>query len=830
MRLTLTSAIVGVVFALPAIAAAAITTLTHQRLDITVDEAIFDLYDYGEAVTVAWQSGDRFELGQGQDVEVIVDEAGQAGLTLAPRGTEAIGAVSGPDPGVPWWDTGFGIRNCLTVDHTAPGAVSVDGFTVPFALDLDALTTAGHLQADRGDLRAVAEGTELPLWVDEHADRVWVRTPELTAGTSATVCLYFDALALDDAGTPQPLTSPSNHTVEATFSSTSLVPRYVSVGAAPDGLTVAAHFDSTEVAVNGETVTLGAGELWTFGPSPAGTIVASTGPLSGQVIGGDSIAPLSWATTNAAIASTRGQQRLQFFAPFGDATVQVEQAGAAPDGGAAEIAVAANTTGAWVESADADGSGAITVTSDRPVVIVHERIDDGGTDRFVVAPPADVWFGSGPAVAVATGTTTVHVDRARSADSSEADLALTPLVPTVSSTGTLTGEGLRFAVDRTLSDAEVSAPDAALTVLTQGATDSATFTPVGDLSNRYVVPISSDALLLACPEPNVTVTITAADGSVDSMLCDNPVAGFVGDVTDPTPRPVVPPTVDDPDDPDDAALTGRGVVVASSDGTTFALTVEASSDGQTNASSVLGPTLARRATWPMPVLSQRFEGLYPTTGTWTGPMVDTTSGPDDSNVFGLLTLDAEGDPEIVAVSAQLATGTGSVGSPLGPDGSDASAYSPGTSPVHPTHYGDQTAQVTVTLTTEDPTIAPVVTGVTLTHDLGIVARTPGAQLALAPRTLDPLEPTRQFLVRSVPRPTMPDASTATVTGEGESFTAVGFGPSADPGPADVTVEQSLVVVLAPGVTDATGTVTMVIDLGATGARIPIELLVTAGGP
>ncbi|MCR9143894.1 MAG: DUF2341 domain-containing protein [bacterium] len=91
---------------------------------------------------------------------------------------------------------GRAFRRPITLDYSA-GAAALSDYQIALNIDTAALIAAGNLKADAGDLLFLDadESTILPYWMESGlntaATKIWVRVPEIAAGASRVIYMYY---------------------------------------------------------------------------------------------------------------------------------------------------------------------------------------------------------------------------------------------------------------------------------------------------------------------------------------------------------------------------------------------------------------------------------------------------------------------------------------------------------------------------------------------------------------------------------------------------------------------------------------------------------------
>lgn len=714
--------VLGLCFALftlqPSLGGAAVITYSFSHTGVSISDTSVEFYDYTQASTATWSSQVDFDTGtytgaNGIDVagSVVLDRIGPTDVVA-------------PSP-APWWDTAWNNRRCYDLDHTAAAAQDVAEYQIRLPFPLDAMIADGWLQADQGDLRAIAAdgATSLPLWADDtEPNIVWVQVDSIPAATDSTICIYYGF----NAGTA---TSPTNHTEAAVFSYTTPRPIYYAVsedyGTLGTEIAVVSYIDGNEVTrSDGTTVSLPlAGDRTTFEASgtTAGSTFSVLGPISASGSGDrfDSLVPISFAGTRFVAPISRDAQRFSIYAPFGDAAVGISDGASSAD----TFTVAADTSFTHLTTDISAGNSAI-IESDVPILVSH--ISDLGGDSVALYPAtAGEWFGvrSGSVLigygTDGSGTVVNYSDGASVTDVGDRGDAST--LPGGSGQGGAAGDGVSLTADLPIGVAIHEDGD---------GNESAIGLPRRELSSQYWIPDDVQYTSFACPTgpTPIELTVTPPTGPTAILTCEGGPA--VAWALDSTVRSVDPL---------------RGISVAADAGQPFFAYYESVADDQT---SLLGIKQGRQLTWPEPVVTPGGdEGLYETTGSWESATFDTGAG---TGIFGLIDIGGIEPPE-TAIRVQVATAAS--GTPtefVGPDGTSTSYFTIAALPavLDFAHDHDRLLRLRADLSTSDPVAAtPRLDVVAVDHHLGSLDRSlAGSPLLGITTTLAPLV-TSTYLLR-----------------------------------------------------------------------------------
>ncbi|MEA2002437.1 MAG: hypothetical protein U9N84_11235 [Actinomycetota bacterium] len=794
--------VLGLSFALftlqPTMGGAAVITQTFSDAAVTVAGPIAEFYDYTQASLATWTAPADFDAGtyvntNGTDVagSIVLNRIGPVGV-LAPSA-------------ITWWDTTWNNRRCFALDHTDVAATGVTEYQLRLDFPLEALITAGLVQADTADLRAIgADGiTSLPLWVDDTIpDTIWVQMDTIAAGAVTDLCLYYGY----NAGTA---TSPVNHSEAAVFSYTSAVPVYYTVsdryGPPGTAINVVSYTDANEVTRSGgPTVALAAaGDRTTFDAigNTAASVFSVLGPISadGSGDGYDTLVPISYAGSRFVAPIGRDAQQFSFVAPFGAAVVELFDGATS----VATFTVPAGTPYTHIADDIAPGNTAI-IESDVPVLVTHTSDVLGDSIALYPATAGDLYGVRSTDVLIGYDTDTTLV----TVTASDATISGAPGDRGVANTlvgGIAQGGGAADAIQLTADQ-----PIGALAHEDGDGNESAVFLPRGELNSRYWIPSDSQYIAFSCPTESsapLDLTVTAPGVPSRAVTCaGGPTVAWAADTAD-------------------LAVTAtRGTEVTTVNGEPFFAYYETlAADDQTN---LLGMKQGRQYTWPEPVVAiGGDEGLYETSGTWESATVDTGLGTE---IFGSLRIGGA-TPAATTLQLQVATTvTGTPSSFVGPDGTAASYFTLGNLPsvLDFTHDGDRLLRVRAEFVTTDPIAStPRLDLIGVDHHLVALDRSlSGSPVIGVATTIDPVI-TTSYLLRIKTTDAAITGSEATAMYRGDTnlvnlteetvrFVNAGLGidsvqqsitlPTEPPVPFDPTQPHSLVIdhaATASGVTE-----------------------------
>ncbi|MCP4249894.1 MAG: hypothetical protein GY778_22860, partial [bacterium] len=211
--------------------------------------------------------------------------------------------------------------------------------------------------------------------------------------------------------------------------------------------------------------------------------------------------------------------------------------------------------------------------------------------------------------------------------------------------------------------------------------ESSTFLPESELSDRYYLSTQATYVAFACPTPGTVIDVTPPTGIPTTLTCAGTAPPFPGKAR--------------------AGSTAAGTLFRSQGGEAFYAYYQ--DNATVDETNLLGPVAGPLA-WPAPGTpgARPVTGIYRSSGQWTSPIFDTGA----AGIFGLLDWSAL-EPPSTALSYQVATAPTAVGpfTFVGPDGTTGSSYAhpgPGSDILHYGHDGNRYGRVRAVLSTADP--------------------------------------------------------------------------------------------------------------------------------
>jgi hypothetical protein len=678
----------------------------------------FKLYNYATGSTTTYDT--QAELA--------------TGTMVGTNNTNIPGSVMVNSTAAPWWDPTFTQRRCYSIDHTAAGASTVTEYPISVTVDSASMIAAGLLQSTGADFRAIdSTGTTvLPLWIEGALNTsntvIWTQIPTITAGATTSFCLYF--------GKPT-ATTVSNQLAPFTYTTPKPVYYPVDTNTPASTLNVATFGAGNSVQTGATTLplaTAGATASFPLGTATATGPVLVKGPINGRATlaaGIDSIVPISFAGTNFVIPiRSNPGTALDIFSPFASATVTVVVTRA---NGVAisttNYTVAAGAVASTV--AFPTNAGTAVVTSTKPVMVTGSNT--GTVSQVGIPAAATTWYGvmpTGAEVSLATPGSTTYIRSTGVTATLTSALAGERLSsPAGSSTNGGAGtEGITFTSSQPIEP-----------LLKSG--DAATFMPLNELSNSYVLPIAADYVSFVCPTVGTQIKV----GALITVPCATSGAGPfpVGTPGKALYNPVV--------------AVPAGTFLESVSGEPFYTYYAEPGGRETN---LWGPKQGRQVTFPAPVIAVSAV----TAGTWESPAITTGV----TGVFGTISWNGR-TPTGTSVTFKVASAT-TVGGPwtyVGPDDTAGTSYSTSPGAIPFSFDGRCCIRILATLTPSAAGFLPALNDVTIRYNLTQLvhgAGTPSVLTMTAPIGVA----TTAYLVRVKTASTAFAGSTATVRELGTS--------------------------------------------------------------
>ena len=644
----------------------------------------FSLYDYTAGATATYTSQADFATG-----------STMVGTSASP--TPATGSVllsAGVANGA-WWNALWTGRQCFTVDHTAVGTSTVTEYPVSVAIDTAALIPA-QMKADGSDLRAIsADGNIIPIWLEGPINTttsvVWAQIPTITAGATTWFCLYYGnaaATSVSDPLAPFTYTSLKNIYYPVNGNAAASILNVATFGA---GNSVKTGTTTLSLATAGATGSFATGDATPTGP------VQVKGPINGRatLAGGiDSIVPISFAGTNfvVPILSKPGTQ-IDIFSPFAAATVTVvvtQSSGAAISNTVYNVAAGASVT----TPAFPNNAGTAVVTSTKPVLLAASNTATTFVSQIPMPAAATSWYGVTPTSAEVSFAAPGNATWIRSNGA------------TGTSTATIAGQRLSLASSGTATNGGAAADGVVFTssqpiepILKSG--DAATFMPLNELSNTYVLPLGADYVAFTCPTVGTQIMV----GAAGPFTCTTTGAG---------PFPLGTPGKGVYNPVPDIAV---GSMVSSVSGAPFYMYYAEPGGSET---SIWGPKQGRQFTYPTPIVAPVTGGL----GTWESAPLDTTA--TGTRTFGMLSWSVT-TAGGTAVSLKVASASATIGpwTYVGPDGTVATSYTTSPLPIPFAVDGPRYFRIQAILVGSGG-LSPSLNDVTATYNLPRLAHTTGS--------------------------------------------------------------------------------------------------------
>lgn len=626
------------------------------------------IYAYHQGSVELFDTTGEYDLGTYDD-------------TVADTGTGThIRLAGGASGGPAWWHSDWGSRRCFDISHIG---AALPEHQVRLVIDTTTDVSGGLVQADGADYRAIANDgtTELDLWVESGMGTaetvVWVQL-DIVSGTTP-LCLYFDNPTA---------TTVSSQAAVFTYSTPSqqYYPLYwTQTGSGVAGrVDIVSYVDNNTIIADGISYNLNAGQTATLSGITASSTIMASGPISGRgrANGTDALIPARFAGTTMVFPTNRYTQRWTIVSPTG--------ASALVDIYNGTNVVWSGTVGATPVSPTAEvtnnRAGIIRSTNGVPIIVTHTSTV--GNDAQLVPPwtgddlygvrsrDLKIGFETGGSVEVYYSTGTLAVESAGAG-----------MVTSIRQSTDLDGDGTAARLSGYTGGGAVGAIQQA----DRDGFESTAFIPERFLDSHYYLPANADYIAFACPT-QMTINV----GGVP-YPCNQVGSSFPGHAI--------------------AGSTSAGTHIYSQSGEPFFAYFESSNfDDETN---LFGMKSAWR--WePDPlVVTEVTATPAPSSGTWTSPVIDTTT--DSTNVFGLLSMVAD-IPDGATVTAQIARGDTAAAALaanfVGPDGTSATSFDPVHTPIpHSWDFASPYYVIRLTLTSGTGGQSPTVDSVSLGYDL-----------------------------------------------------------------------------------------------------------------
>ncbi|USN88639.1 MAG: DUF2341 domain-containing protein [Candidatus Nomurabacteria bacterium] len=228
----------------------------------------------------------------------------------------------------------------------------------------------------------ITDFVELDFWLqhfDSTADEadIWLQVADLPAGEETVIYMYYGATGASSASDEL-----------ATFSySTSTDLYYVVDNSGATSISVQSLIDNNQVSIDGGApVILHQGERTTFGTFTAASVISALGPISGTVTGsgndgGDTIVPVSFASTTMVVPTNRANESWYLYSPFASTTVRSYIA----NSGTANQTINIATSSAATITTNPGTNQGVVFESTSPVLLTQRSNTPG--DGVVAYPP-----------------------------------------------------------------------------------------------------------------------------------------------------------------------------------------------------------------------------------------------------------------------------------------------------------------------------------------------------------------------------------------------------------------------------------------------------------
>lgn len=409
-----------------------------------------------------------------------------------------------------WFDLNWNRRIPITIDNTANASTLTE---YQLYLDINSSFTDfwSFVDTSGDDIRLTNEAGDVEY--DYHLQRfdasaeqanIWVQVDSIAGSSTQTMYLYYDnssASAASDA--------------ESTFDYGALTATHAVVSENIEGgdVEVISLYDGNTVTDGTTTLNLDRGDRGTLTNVDGADEISSLKPFYARGIGDgkDALVPLSFASSSFIGPTERsGTQTWSFYAPFGDATITIEDGPA--DGSPSVTLLNAGNQIEITKDITSTAHSAV-ITSTLPVVGYHNV---GLVDPFVLIPPAtdlygmfsnDLFIGfgtdgtTGTAFPSSGSSTSIPGDRGDRIDYSGAG----------SNGGQGTGDGYFLTS---------SQPIAAISQADSDGTDSSSYLPFQELNREYFIPTDAEYIAIICPQDTNLTLFNPSDTPIDTATCN----------------------------------------------------------------------------------------------------------------------------------------------------------------------------------------------------------------------------------------------------------------------------------------------------------------------
>lgn len=627
---------------------ATVSAATQSTNEATADLTVTagpDWYRYGTGTDLATigETGDTY-------VDTVTDAAGAVTLARLIPGAAAPDAAS-----VPWWDTTWQARHCSSA--TGSGVHIVD---VPFDSTSPAgWAASGWVQPDYGDVRAVVwdggSNTVTPFWLatpyDTMDGHAFVQV-DLGAGSTRSVCLYFGHATGGLATTSTAMLGQNWGSLEHVYTriNPEASPRIYVANPTLAPVTIA------QSAGGASSLTLAPGATAVY------VLIQDTLYADGAVTvrgthttrADESLTPMFHSGTLFVSRTNRGVQRWCFAGAAGT-TITIDTSNLAPYTFALDPASPCHIR---------DTNRHTVITSSAPVSVFH--VTNGRRDDPHVLYPAT----ADPLYGVPSNHLRIGVSEAGTVELANSSTTTIQTLTLGADGGDHAGAGSYGAPPAFRVTGVSPVLAAAIQQADGNGLDSTSLLPIEAMSSRYVIPVRSSYVAIACPRPGEVLLVNGSPST-----CAGANVGYLK-----------------------LGTTAAGTVIESASGAAFTLYYHPGSD-ETN---IFTP----RLDWAqVETTGARIESALVGNGTWTSIRSATT------DVWGLFTPDVT-LPAGTAVEWEVACATTSAG-PF--------TYTPILPGAPLPHACDDvdTISVRATLTSTDRLATPTIAGYAVEHSLAI---------------------------------------------------------------------------------------------------------------
>lgn len=438
---------------------------------------------------------------------------------------EAIGDKGGYGLLDPWWNSGWEYRVPITLDNTNNSNTLTD-YQIYIQVDSSQSDFWSHVKSDGGDVRFVASdnSTELNYWMqywdysNKEAD-FWVQVNSIPDSSTSTIYMYYgNSSATTDS-------DPGN-----TFSYSSMQDLFYVVRSdlSNASVEVVSLIDNNQVQLDNQTpVNLDSQQLANFSSPSSVSVLRAKGPVHAKLIGGadyDALVPISFASTQFVVPSTRNTENFYVYAPFTTSTVTIY------DGTTQEQQHTVSPGTEWTVQNDISTMAIVEATE--PILLAFDN--SGPYDGMSIYPTTkDDLYGirsNNNYIGITNDSTSFNIYCSGGGSTNVTNQSRGSLYKntTCSSGAEGTGNAVRIS--------GANNPIGAIQQADSDGGESTVFLPPKEFGTEYMVPTDDAYLAVACTPDVGTVDLSVYDENgnfVASSTCEgsgnNPGKAYFGD-------------------------------------------------------------------------------------------------------------------------------------------------------------------------------------------------------------------------------------------------------------------------------------------------------------